>query len=102
MEAALVAETGLDLDGRVIITTSHTHHGVANYSESVHFYLGGDKYNEEIGQRLVASLTDIALEAYDARQPVSMGMSVAKDWDPDDAVYRDRRSVNRAVFLDMY
>ena len=46
VEAALTAETGLDLDGRVIITASHTHNGVANYSESVHFYLGGDKYNE--------------------------------------------------------
>ena len=97
IEAALIEATGLDLDGRVVLTASHTHSGVANYSESVHFYLGGDKYNEEIGQRLIASLTDIALSAYDGRQEAALGLSVAEDWDPDSTVYRDRRSENDAL-----
>jgi hypothetical protein len=97
VEAALSEATGLDLDGRVIITASHTHNGVANFSEAVHFYLGGDKYNEEIGARLVSSLTDIALSAYDTRQPAAIGMSVAKDWDVEDRVYRDRRGENNEL-----
>jgi len=97
VEAALIEATGEDLDGRVIITASHTHNGVANFSESVHFYLGGDQYNEEIAQRLITSLTDISLEAYDTRQSAALGFSVAKDWDPDDAVYRDRRSENNKL-----
>ncbi|MDG1478487.1 MAG: neutral/alkaline non-lysosomal ceramidase N-terminal domain-containing protein [Myxococcota bacterium] len=96
IEAALIAATGEDLDGRVILTASHTHNGVANYSEAEHFYLGGDKYNEEIGQRLITSLTDIALSAYDTRQEAALGMSVATDWDPEDRVYRDRRGENNA------
>ncbi|MFT5681177.1 MAG: hypothetical protein ACI8RZ_002083 [Myxococcota bacterium] len=94
VEATLSEATGLDLDGRVIITASHTHNGVGNYSEAEHFYLGGDKYNEEIGQRLIASLSDIALSAYDTRQAAAIGMSVDKDWDPEDEVYRDRRGEN--------
>ncbi len=97
VEAELIARTGLDLDGRVVVTASHTHNGIANFSEAVHFYLGGDKFNPEIFERLVASLVDLAMEAYESRQEVKLGFSVATDWDEDDAVYRDRRSENDAL-----
>ena len=94
VEAALEAATGEDLDGRVVVTASHTHNGVANFSESVHFYLGGDKFNPEVFARLVDSLAETALAAYDARQPVALGLGVVTDWDPEDRVYRDRRGEN--------
>ncbi|MFT4976132.1 MAG: neutral ceramidase [Myxococcota bacterium] len=94
VEAALEAATGEALDGRVVVTASHTHNGIANFSEAVHFYLGGDRYNPEVSARLVTSLTDIALDAYDSRQPAAIGFSTIDDWDPDDQVYRDRRGEN--------
>lgn len=94
VEAALEEATGEVLDGRVVITASHTHNGIANFSESVHFYLGGDRFNPEVFARLTGSLTEIALEAYDTRQPAALGFSTIDDWDPDDRVYRDRRGAN--------
>ena len=86
--------TGRDLDGKVVITASHTHHQVANYSDQVHFYLGGDKYNPEIFERYVEAFVSVGIEAFQSRQDAAIGTSWIKDWDPDDDVYRDRRSDN--------
>ena len=47
----LEASTGLDLEGKVVLASSHTHHGIANFSDQYHFYLGGDLYNQEIFER---------------------------------------------------
>jgi neutral ceramidase len=78
----------------VVLTTSHTHHAPANYSDSYHFYLGGDRYNEEVYQRMTSSLEDIALEAWDGIAPAAIGFGIAENWDPDDLVYSDRRGEN--------
>ena len=94
MEDRLGTATGLDLDGKVMITTSHTHNAPANFSDQIHFYLGGDRYNEEIFQRFATSLETIGLEAYNNRKDAAIGFSYAKDWDPDNLVYRDRRENN--------
>ena len=97
LEEKLGAATGQDLNGSVVVTASHTHNGVANFSEAVHFYLGGDKLNPEVFARLVDSLAEIALDAYESRQPAALGLGVTRDWDPDDRVYRDRRGDNDAL-----
>jgi len=94
LEWRLSRATGRDLTGRVVLTTSHTHHAPANYSASYHFYLGGDRYNEEIFQRFATSLEDIALQAWEGIAPAAIGFSMTEDWDPDDLVYSDRRPEN--------
>jgi neutral ceramidase len=94
IEYQLSQATGRDLAGRVVVTTSHTHHAPANFSDSYHFYLGGDRYNEEVFQRFRQSLVDAALEAWDTKEPAAIGMSMTEDWDPEDKVYSDRRSEN--------
>ncbi len=94
LEKTLSERTGRDLEGRVVLTTSHTHNAPANYSDSFHFYLGGDRYNEEVFQRFHASLADAAMSAWDSKQAVSVGMGVMDDWDPSDLVYSDRRVEN--------
>jgi neutral ceramidase len=86
--------TGRDLTGRVVLAANHSHASFSNFSDQVHFYLGGDRYNEEIFQRFAAQATELALEALEGQQPVSIGTSWTKDWDPDDLVYRDRRGDN--------
>lgn len=90
----LEAATGEELDGRVVVATSHTHNSYGPFSAQVPFFLGGDRYDEEIFQRMVGQFATVALEAYDARQPAALGLAWARDWDPDDHVYRDRRGEN--------
>ena len=94
IEQSLSDSTGRDLAGRVVLTASHTHHAPANFSDSFHFYLGGDRYNEEVFQRFHDSLVDAAMDAWDTKQAVAIGMGVTEDWDPDDLVYSDRRGEN--------
>jgi neutral ceramidase len=97
LEDRLEAATGRALDGRVVVATSHTHHAPANFSRDLHFFLGGDRYNEEIFQRLVGSMEALGLDAFAGLQPAAIGVGVATDWDPDDRVYRDRRGENDAL-----
>jgi len=99
LEERLQAATGEDLDGRVIVSANHTHAAYGPFSDSYHFYLGGDRYDEEIFQRLAQQTTDLAIEAYEGLEPVALGTSWVKDWDPDDQVYRDRREDNDALVV---
>ena len=94
LEQELGDATGLDLDGKVVLTASHTHHMPANFSDDIHFYLGGDKFNREIFERYVQDISAVAMQAFETREPAALGMSWNEGWDPDDKVYRDRRSDN--------
>ena len=73
LEDQLTQATGIELEGRISLTASHTHHAPANFSDQIHFYLGGDRYNEEIFRRFIKSMVDIALEAYETKEEVSIG-----------------------------
>ncbi|MFT7521370.1 MAG: neutral ceramidase, partial [Kiritimatiellia bacterium] len=95
--AELEARTGQDLEGRVIISASHSHQSWGPFSDQFHFYLGGDKFNPEIYARLVLQLVQTSETAWDDRQDVSIGTAWARDWDPDDRIYRDRREQNDAL-----
>ena len=86
--------TGEDLTGKVIHTTNHSHSSWGSFTKAKAFYLGSDRYNEEIFQRFVTSASDVAMDAYNNRQPAKIGIGWATDWDPDNKVYRDRRGIN--------
>lgn len=94
IERELSTTTGRDMEGRVVLTASHTHNAPANYSDSYHFYLGGDRYNEEVFQRFTSSLVEVSMDAWEAIEPAAIGMGITEDWDPDDLVYADRRPEN--------
>ncbi|NOY27229.1 MAG: hypothetical protein GXP62_15275 [Oligoflexia bacterium] len=94
IESRLTAATGIDMQGKVVVATAHTHQMVGDFTKQEGFFLGGDRYDEEIFQRIVGGLTDLALQAYDSRVDAAIGIGMAKDWDPDDKVYRDRRDEN--------
>ena len=92
IEQSLSDSTGRDLAGRVVLTASHTHHAPANFSDSFHFYLGGDRYNEEV---FSASTTRWSMPRW------TLGTPRRSPWngrhrrrDPDDLVYSDRRGEN--------
>ncbi len=90
----LSAETGVDLTNKVVHTTNHSHHSYGAFSDQEGFYLGTDKYNEEIFQRFVQQVVDTSLRARAAVEPVELGMGWFRDWDATDQVYRDRRGDN--------
>lgn len=94
MEQRLSAATGRDLDGKVIVAANHSHGAYGDFSDQVTYYLGSDRFNYEVFTRLAEQAEETALAAYDGRQPAKVGMSFARDWDPDDRVYRDRRDNN--------
>ena len=87
--------TGEDLEGKVVITANHTHHAYGPFSDQPHFYLGGDRYNEEIFQRMSGQIADVAFEAWNTREEAAIGIGWEKDWDTEDRIYSDRRGENR-------
>lgn len=97
LEARLSQATGIDLEGRVVVATSHSHHAVADFTPQEGFYLGGDRHDEEVFQRVVGGLEALALDAYDTRVDAAIGVGTLQDWDPDDRVYRDRRGENNEL-----
>ena len=94
LEARVGAATGVDMEGKVVVATSHSHHAVANFTAQEAFFLGGDRYDEEIFQRMVGGIEALAIEAWQGRVDAAIGIGLARDWDPDDRVYRDRRDDN--------
>ena len=93
----LGAATGIDLTGRVVLSTNHSHHSYGPFADQGHFTLGGDVYNAEIFHRYVAEVMEVALDAYASREPVALGVGWQRDWDPNDRVYRDRRGENNEL-----
>lgn len=99
LEERLGAATGQDLAGKVVLASNHSHSAPANFDQGITWFLGGDRFNREIFERVVGSMESVALDAWDARQPAAIGIGQAKDWDPEDRVYRDRREQNDALEL---
>lgn len=99
LTAELEARTGRDLKGKVVHTANHSHHSYGPFSQQVHFFLGGDKFNREILSRFIEQLADTAMRAYDDREPAAIGSGWAKDWDPDNRVYSDRRGDNNELVM---
>ena len=97
LETQIGEATGLDLDGKVVHTTNHSHSSFGTYSDQITFYLGSDKFNRENFERMSLQITDVALTAYDTRVPAKIGASWTRDWDPDNSVYSDRRGENNEL-----
>lgn len=94
MEKRLTAATGRPMDGKVVVATNHSHSSHGDFSDQITFYLGSDKFNYEVFTRLADAAEDVAVRAYEGLQPAKIGVGYAKDWDPDDLVYNDRRRDN--------
>jgi len=90
----LEAGTGLDLHGHIVLSASHTHSGYGAYNDQWHWFLGTDRYNEEVFERMADRMAEVALQAWSERQPAKLGLGWDFDWDPTDAVYHDRRGEN--------
>lgn len=94
IETRLSADTGRDLAGKVVLATNHSHNSYGDFTDQITYYLGSDRFNEEVFQRIATQAESVGLAAFDALQPAKIGVGFAKDWDPDDQVYHDRRGDN--------
>ena len=86
VETRLEEELGLDagaMKGYVALTTSHTHNAPANFSDQIHFYLGGDRYNEEVVSTLQSRWLKWLWRLM-ASEKKPHWDSLHTDWDPDD------------------
>ncbi len=97
--ARLEEATGESLQGQVTHSANHNHSAYGDFSKHVGLFLGHDKYNEEVFQRMVDQIVAVSLQAYEARQPAALGLGWAKDWDPDGLVYSDRRGINDDLMI---
>ncbi len=95
----LEAATDLDLKGKVVLTANHSHSSYGDYAPGITWFLGSDKFNREIFERFADQLAEVALRAYEQREPAKIGVGWAKDWDPNDEVYRDRRGDNNDLTI---
>lgn len=94
--AALQERHGLDLAGRIIVTATHSHHVHGRYWRLPDIFgaVGADTADEEVIALLGSEFADTVAEAIDDLGPAQWAYTSVEDWDPDDLVYRDRRSVN--------
>lgn len=93
----LEADTALPLAGRVVHTASHSHSSFGDFAHGASWYLGSDRFDPEILERMVDAIAVVAEDALANLQPARIGVGWATDWDPTDELYRDRRSVNDAL-----
>ena len=95
----LEQETGLALDGQVTHSANHNHSSYGTFSAHTGFYLGSDRFHQENFERMVDQIAEVALEAYERREEASIGVGWAKDWDPTNQVYGDRRPENNELVV---
>lgn len=95
----LEERTGLELDGRVTHSGNHNHSSFGDFSDHIGFYLGSDRFNREIFERFADQVADVAMEAWETKRPAAIGAGWAKDWDPNDRVYSDRRGANDGLVV---
>lgn len=91
--------TGRDLRGQVTHSANHNHSSYGTYSPHVGLFLGSDRFNLENFNRMVEQHAQVAFEAYEARTEAAIGVGWAKDWDPNNQVYSDRRGVNNDLVV---
>lgn len=96
----LKEDHNLDLEGRIIFGATHTHHGPARFwriPKELGF-AGIDTYDQEVISILSRRFASAIATAVDDLEPAEFGYEELEDWDPEDRVYSDRRSVNNDLW----
>ncbi|MCB9612632.1 MAG: neutral/alkaline non-lysosomal ceramidase N-terminal domain-containing protein [Sandaracinus sp.] len=88
---------GLDLAGKVVLSTSHSHSQFAQYTTNSILWVGLGRQRAIVFERIVNDLVTVALEALDDLRPARLGIAHDPNFDPEDRVTRDRRPQNDAL-----
>lgn len=96
LEDAITEATGVDVHDRVLLSTNHSHGSYGDHSQDAAMYLGGDQFNREVFDRMVAEMRDVAVRAHSGLAPAAIGVGVDGAFDPIgvDQIFRDRRGEN--------
>ncbi len=96
----LQEQHGLDLTGRIILTATHSHHVHGRYWRLPDIFgaVGADTADEELIDLLATEFAETIVEAIDDMGPAQYAWNYVEDWDPQDRIYRDRRSVNNFAY----
>ncbi|MEO1268536.1 MAG: neutral/alkaline non-lysosomal ceramidase N-terminal domain-containing protein [Myxococcota bacterium] len=90
----------IDLAGRIITGATHSHHAQGRYwrlPDSL-AVVGADSPDEEAIALYSRVFAAAIKEAIDDLGPAQWGFAFQDDWDPDDRIYRDRRSENNPEY----
>ncbi|MBX3156023.1 MAG: hypothetical protein KF773_08485 [Deltaproteobacteria bacterium] len=85
---------GPDFAGKVLITTSHTHSGWAQYTGHGPLKLGAGILRDLVYKRFVDAFEGVARDALAARVPAKLGVFADDNFDPADVINRERRGEN--------
>lgn len=85
---------GIDLAGKVILSTSHSHSQFAQYTTNSLLWVGLGRRRAIVFERMVDDLVAIANAALDDLRPARIGVAHDPEFDLDDRVTRDRRPQN--------
>jgi neutral ceramidase len=88
---------GIDLAGKVLISTSHSHSQFAQYTTNSLLWVGLGRQRAIVFERMVNDLVAIATAALDDLRPARLGIAHDPAFDPEDLVTRDRRGENDAL-----
>jgi len=94
LESAITDATGVDVTDQVMLATGHSHSAYGDFSQAHYLFLGHDRFNREVFERIVEQATDLAAEAHGAIEPAAIGVGIDPQFDPDDEIYRSRRNEN--------
>jgi hypothetical protein len=97
--AELSQRVGRDLGDSVFTMASHSHASYGPFTKAFVLFFGGDFFNQEIFDRLVQQLADLATTAWESRQEAAIGLGIDPAFDPIgvDQVFHDRRGENDAL-----
>jgi neutral ceramidase len=92
--AELSVRTGRDLSDSVFTFTNHSHSSYGAFTKAIMLFFGGDFFREEVFDRIVQTAVNTAMAAHDRLEPAAIGLGVLEGFDPEHAIFRDRRGVN--------
>ena len=85
---------GAEYSGKVMIATSHTHSGWAQFTGHAPLKLGSGQLRDVVYARFLDTLEAAARDALAARRPAKLGVFKTAQFDPQDRISRDRRETN--------
>lgn len=91
--------TGEELQDSIFTFTNHSHASYGPFSKAVMLFFGGDFFRQEVFDRMVTQVVELALAARERQVDAQIGLSIDPNFDPigEDRIFRDRRGENDAL-----
>ncbi|MBK9034170.1 MAG: neutral/alkaline non-lysosomal ceramidase N-terminal domain-containing protein [Myxococcales bacterium] len=88
---------GAEYRGKIILSTSHSHAAWAQYTSHSPLKVGASERRKIVGDRILAGCEAAARAALADLRPARIGFATDTNFDPTDAISRERRGENDAL-----